>query len=80
MTSTNQLLAVKSGKDLNAIMPLRVRLECETTAEVRFDAATRAIYASEASNYRQPPLVLLCHIIGCALYCRTGRVPSLHEP
>src|SRR5579862_3717231 len=25
-------------------------------------------------------LVLLCHIISCAFYCRTGREPSLHEP
>ena len=25
-------------------------------------------------------LVLLCHIISCAVYCRTGRVPALHEP
>ncbi len=25
------------------------------------------------------PYVLLCHIISCALYCRAGREPSLHE-
>lgn len=42
--------------DLNKMMTLRHRLQTETTAEVRFDAATRAIYASEASNYRQPPI------------------------
>ncbi|WP_320533993.1 FAD-binding and (Fe-S)-binding domain-containing protein [Robbsia andropogonis] len=44
------------GADLNRMMTLRRRLQAETTAEVRFDAATRAVYASEASNYRQPPI------------------------
>lgn len=43
MASTNQLVAVKSGKGLNAIMSLRSRLERETTAQLRVDAATRAI-------------------------------------
>lgn len=45
-----------ASTDLNALLRLRKRLEAETTAEVRFDAVTRAIYASEASNYRQVPL------------------------
>ena len=36
--------------DLNLLMTLRAKLEAQTSAEVRFDAATRAIYASEASN------------------------------
>nr|WP_232451775.1 FAD-binding and (Fe-S)-binding domain-containing protein [Burkholderia ubonensis] len=42
--------------DLNLLLRLRKRLEAETTAELRFDQVTRAIYASEASNYRQVPL------------------------
>ncbi|HEY0294815.1 MAG TPA: FAD-binding and (Fe-S)-binding domain-containing protein [Bordetella sp.] len=42
--------------DLNRLLQLRRRLQSQTTAELRFDAAGRALYASEASNYRQPPL------------------------
>ncbi|CAE6817042.1 patatin-like phospholipase family protein [Paraburkholderia haematera] len=30
--------------------------------------------------YSNTPLVLLCHINARAIYSRTGRVPSLHEP
>nr|WP_315595214.1 FAD-binding and (Fe-S)-binding domain-containing protein [uncultured Cupriavidus sp.] len=43
-------------RDLNLLLRLRQRLAAETTAELRFDQVTRAIYASEASNYRQVPL------------------------
>ncbi|WP_019937089.1 FAD-binding and (Fe-S)-binding domain-containing protein [Bordetella sp. FB-8] len=42
--------------DLNLLLQLRSRLQSRTTAELRFDAASRALYASEASNYRQLPL------------------------
>lgn len=45
-----------SGPELNALLQLRSKLRSQTQAELRFDAATRATYASEASNYRQPPL------------------------
>lgn len=45
-----------AGADLNLLLQLRSRLRSRTTAELRFDAASRALYASEASNYRQPPL------------------------
>jgi len=49
--------APDSGRpDLNTLLQLRQRLQVHTTAELRFDAASRALYASEASNYRQPPL------------------------
>ena len=49
-------LAAKPGSNLNNMMLLRDRLARQTTAETRFDAATRAAYASEASNYRQVPI------------------------
>ncbi|MFW0756351.1 FAD-binding and (Fe-S)-binding domain-containing protein [Pseudomonas sp. H11T01] len=42
--------------DLNTLLSLREKLSAQTTAEIRFDAATKAIYASEASNYRQLPI------------------------
>src|SRR5690242_8513170 len=32
------------------------RLRRETTAEVRFDSGARALYATDASNYRQVPI------------------------
>lgn len=45
-----------SSPELNSLLQLRSRMQAQTQAELRFDAATRAAYASEASNYRQPPL------------------------
>ena len=35
---------------------LRLRLEQDVAGEVRFDAGTKALYATDASNYRQVPL------------------------
>ncbi|PUA17702.1 FAD-binding and (Fe-S)-binding domain-containing protein [Glaciimonas sp. PCH181] len=45
-----------SAIDINRLLKLQDRLKRSTTAEVRFDAGTRAVYASEASNYRQIPI------------------------
>jgi FAD/FMN-containing dehydrogenase/Fe-S oxidoreductase len=42
--------------DLNQLLALQRQLTETTTAEVRFDAGSRATYASEASNYRQVPI------------------------
>ena len=42
--------------DLNRLLAFREKLSSLTTAEIHFDAATRAVYASEASNYRQLPI------------------------
>jgi FAD/FMN-containing dehydrogenase/Fe-S oxidoreductase len=42
--------------DINALLALQRRIANDTTAEVRFDAGSRAAYASEASNYRQVPI------------------------
>lgn len=52
----DSLFATKSTAENNVLLQLQIELEKKTTCEVRFDAQTRAIYASEASNYRQPPL------------------------
>jgi FAD/FMN-containing dehydrogenase/Fe-S oxidoreductase len=46
----------ETGADLNTLLRLKARLAADTQAEVRFDAATRAAYGSEASNYRQVPI------------------------
>lgn len=45
-----------SRPDLNVLLSLQRRVAANTGAEVRFDAGTRAAYASEASNYRQVPI------------------------
>uniref|UniRef100_UPI0005BB8568 FAD-binding and (Fe-S)-binding domain-containing protein n=1 Tax=Paraburkholderia oxyphila TaxID=614212 RepID=UPI0005BB8568 len=42
--------------DLNVLLALEHRIKSATRAEVKFDAGSRAAYASEASNYRQVPL------------------------
>lgn len=60
MNSSSHRSAAKPGDvptpDLNVLMALRQKLTTQTSAEIRFDAATRAVYASEASNYRQLPI------------------------
>lgn len=68
--------------DLNILMTLRSKLEAETSAEVRFDAATRAIYASEASNYRQLPIGIVIprsidDIVTTVRICKDAGVPIL---
>ena len=45
-----------TGHDLNTLLALQQTLKRTTRAEVRFDAGSRAAYASEASNYRQVPI------------------------
>jgi FAD/FMN-containing dehydrogenase/Fe-S oxidoreductase len=68
--------------DLNVLMNLRSKLGAETTAEVRFDASTRAIYASEASNYRQIPIGVVipktvADVITTMRLCREAGLPIL---
>lgn len=68
--------------DLNILLSLRSKLEAETTAEVRFDAATRAIYASEASNYRQLPIGIVipkttADIVTTVRLCKEAGLPIL---
>jgi FAD/FMN-containing dehydrogenase/Fe-S oxidoreductase len=45
-----------SAADRVDLRGLRRRLEETVTGEVRFDAGTKALYATDASNYRQVPL------------------------
>lgn len=68
--------------DLNLLLSLRSKLEAQTSAEVRFDAATRAIYASEASNYRQLPIGIviprsIADIEATVRLCREAGIPIL---
>lgn len=68
--------------DLNRLLILRAKLEAQTSAEVRFDAATRAIYASEASNYRQLPIGIVIprtvdDIVTTVRLCKEAGMPIL---
>lgn len=68
--------------DLNKLLSLQRHLAETTTAEVRFDAGSRAAYASEASNYRQVPIgVVLPRTVDDVVYvmhaCYEADVPVL---
>jgi FAD/FMN-containing dehydrogenase/Fe-S oxidoreductase len=68
--------------DLNILLNLREKLGAQTTAEIRFDAATRAIYASEASNYRQLPIGVVIprtiqDIVTTVGLCKAAGLPIL---
>jgi len=68
--------------DLNVLMKLRSQLEAQTTADIRFDAATRAVYASEASNYRQLPIGVVVprsikDVITAMRLCQEANLPLL---
>lgn len=68
--------------DLNVLLKLRTQLESQTNADVRFDAATRAVYASEASNYRQLPIGVVVpksieDIVVAMRLCREANLPLL---
>ena len=65
---------------------LRERLEATTTGEVRFDTQSKALYATDASNYRQVPIGVVvpktlddvvaahraCHEFGAPIVNRGG--------
>jgi len=68
--------------DLNILLGLRAGLEKSSTCEVRFDSATRAVYASEASNYRQLPIAVvipktLDDLVLAVKFCQEAKLPIL---
>src|SRR5581483_10204538 len=44
------------GTETIAVDDLEAELRAAVEGEVRFDSASRALYATDASNYRQPPI------------------------
>lgn len=61
---------------------LTLRLGSETTAEVRFDDASRALYASDLSHYRQVPIGVVVpktvnDVVAAVAICRDYGVPIL---
>ncbi|MFM0165925.1 FAD-binding and (Fe-S)-binding domain-containing protein [Paraburkholderia sediminicola] len=68
--------------DVNKLLSLQRRLTQTTTAEVRFDAGSRAAYASEASNYRQVPIGVVLprtidDVVSVMRACHEADVPVL---
>ena len=66
----------------SAARELEARLRSTIRGEVRFDAATRAMYATDASNYRQVPIGLVVpkdadDVIATVVACREFGAPVL---
>ena len=62
--------------------PLIARLQAEVRGEVRFDAGSRAVYGSDASNYRQIPIGVVIpldvdDIVATVKVCEEFGVPIL---
>jgi len=65
-----------------ALAALEHDLKRAVTGEVRFDAGTRAVYAADASNYRQVPIGAVVprtvdDIVAAVAVCRRHGVPIL---
>jgi FAD/FMN-containing dehydrogenase/Fe-S oxidoreductase len=61
---------------------LEARLRASVKGEVRFDAASRALYATDSSNYRQVPIAVVCpldaeDVIATVEACREHGAPVL---
>ena len=61
---------------------LEARLRATVRGEVRFDAASRALYATDASNYRQVPIGLVVprdaeDVVAAVAACREFGAPVL---
>ncbi|MGH9397205.1 MAG: FAD-binding and (Fe-S)-binding domain-containing protein [Terriglobia bacterium] len=62
--------------------PLEQKLRQKIRGEVRFDAGSRALYATDSSNYRQPPVGVVIprnveDIVEAAAICREFGAPLL---
>jgi FAD/FMN-containing dehydrogenase len=74
--------AAPSRPALNRLLHLLRQLVDTSTADVRFDAGSRAAYASEASNYRQVPIGVVLprtvdDVVAVMEACREAVVPAL---
>jgi len=75
-----------AASDAVDVRGLRARLEATVSGEVRFDTASKAMYATDASNYRQVPIGVVvpktlddvvavhraCHEFGAPVLARGG--------
>jgi hypothetical protein len=72
-------LWTEQGKDVEA---LAAELRDSIRGEVRFDNGSRALYATDASNYRQVPIGVVVpreleDIVAAVAACRRGGMPVL---
>src|SRR3954462_5874508 len=76
------LVNIKAGHIHADFADLARELAERTTAEVRFDAGSRALYATDASNYRQVPIGVvvprtIADVIETIAICREHGAPVL---
>src|SRR5205807_8090762 len=73
------------GKPVDSFAPaveLEKELQKTVKGEVRFDRGSRALYAADASNYRQIPIGLVVprdddDVIACVVACKKYGAPVL---
>jgi FAD/FMN-containing dehydrogenase/Fe-S oxidoreductase len=71
-----------SGQDLGAATPLAASLQRAITGEVLFDAGSRALYSTDASNYRHVPIGVvrprtIDDVLATVQICREHDAPIL---
>jgi FAD/FMN-containing dehydrogenase/Fe-S oxidoreductase len=74
--------AAHPHENFDAPIELERRLRATVRGEVRFDAASRALYATDASNYRQVPIGLVLpldkdDVVAAVAACREFGAPVL---
>ncbi|HEY4356847.1 MAG TPA: FAD-binding and (Fe-S)-binding domain-containing protein [Acidobacteriaceae bacterium] len=72
----------RSRESFPRVSELEARLRSKVRGEVRFDPASRALYATDASNYRQMPIGVVipldeADVIATVEICRTFDAPIL---
>ena len=68
--------------DAAVVRALEARLRQRVKGEVRFDAGSRALYATDSSNYRQVPIGVVCprdadDVVAAVAACREVGAPVL---
>ena len=82
LTSPNDRAQRHPHESFSAASALEARLRATVRGEVRFDATSRALYATDASNYRQVPIGLVLprdadDVIATVAACREFGAPVL---
>ncbi len=82
LNATKVAPAVHPHERFDSAVPLAARLRQTVRGEVRFDDGTRALYATDASNYRQVPIGLvlpldIADVVATIAACREFGAPVL---
>src|SRR5690242_15237795 len=80
LAPSGRVAAVAREVSNEAVQRLLHDLEGKVTGEVRFDAGSRALYATDASNYRQVPLGVVLprnvdDVVATVAACHKHQVP-----